>query len=433
MYTESTEEPEACDVLIVGTSLRNGILAAALTLAGRKVVHVDPNDFYGHINTTLQPPFSAVGLEDIVKSFSIVSGSHVAQLASSTKYNIELSPKLLYANSRLVQVIRDIGIGDYAQFKPLSAFYLAAEDGLIAVPSSKEDIFTKTDIDLITKRRLMKFIKFCIEYDNQMLFQEHKDTKLSDFLEQQFRLGSTHRDSLCWVLGQATTTNATVEQCVPIIRTHLHSLGIFGAFPVVVPIYGAGSELTQAFCRKAAVNGCTQMLAWRSDSTVEANKVITLDEGHRCIASSVVRDDSTNVTGSTRRFLVVEGDFSELMGVNDGVIIGFQPLPDDKIVVHCQIQGSALGICPVGQSVVYLYSHVDAPWEAFDRAQYLLCKHSPFNLITQVQYKLENDSPWTSYDSLITEAEEIFRNLVGPDTPFLPQVEQHDQEDDDLA
>ena len=40
-------ENEQYDCVIVGTSLYKSILSAALARAGQKVLHVDPNPFYG--------------------------------------------------------------------------------------------------------------------------------------------------------------------------------------------------------------------------------------------------------------------------------------------------------------------------------------------------------------------------------------------------
>lgn len=419
------EPIETYDVLIIGTSLKNAVLAAALSIAGRKVIHVDSNTFYGEINACLSPPFTCDGLDHVMKSFSVSEGAQIARLGAPGSYNVEVSPKLLYANSRMVQVLRDLGIGDYVQFKSLTAIYLANETGLVPVPTSKEAIFTSDTLTLIMKRRLMKFIKFCSDYVLEPLYIAHKDMSLSELMENHFRLDTDLINALVYALGQPRTTQTTVEETVPIIHAHIHSLGVFGAFPILIPMYGSGSELTQAFCRKAAVNGCTYVLGDRIDVTTRTTDVetVTLASGHKFHAQHVIHPSSNSGLESARRFLIVEGEFTDLMCGSDGISIVYQPAPGDNFVLHCQIHGSALGVCPAGQSIIYFHAEAGASWAQFDAAQSMLLRHLSCKVIVQVQYRLLNDTKWTSYDDLIGDAERLFSGLVGCDVPFLPREE----------
>lgn len=43
----SAEEDDKYDLVIEGTGLTESILSAAASWAGRKVLHIDKNDFYG--------------------------------------------------------------------------------------------------------------------------------------------------------------------------------------------------------------------------------------------------------------------------------------------------------------------------------------------------------------------------------------------------
>lgn len=157
----------AMDVLVIGTSLTNLLVATALS-SHKKVLVIDENQFYGGSNACLPLPFTA--LPEPFKLISVDILDEV-QLGALRDYHIELSPRLLYAHSSLLDIVRDTRINDYVQFKALPNFYLWTVNGLAKVPSSKESIFTDEDMALITKRRLMKFIKFAMEYTSDPIFE----------------------------------------------------------------------------------------------------------------------------------------------------------------------------------------------------------------------------------------------------------------------
>ncbi|CCG83430.1 Uncharacterized Rab geranylgeranyltransferase C15C4.03 [Taphrina deformans PYCC 5710] len=422
---------EEYDVLIEGTSLMHSILATALSLDGSKVVHIDEHDYYGAINACIPHPYDGHALPASVRDYNMIPGSAQTSLGPAREYNIELLPRLLYTSSPMIKILQNLGIGEYVQFKSLNSFYLYKDGELERAPSSKEDIFTSTTMPLIVKRRLMKFIKFCAETSPDQLEYDKKES-LVKIMKEQFRLESDMIEAVSFALAGASNAQASLGDTLPNIQAHLKSLGLFGPFPVVIPMYGSGSELTQAFCRKAAVKGCTYILGQKMDSPTTPDNIFRLSSGHQLSAKHVVKPrNPTECSHTTRRIYIVVGEFQQLMNGGDGAVIAFAPEKAEDQVIHCQVYGKGAGVCPDGQSVIHLSGGDITPGQ-FDAACQKLRAKCPFEIIVTLEYKLQDPSVAQSYDDLINEAQSLFLSLTHGTGDFLPQQPQEglDRSDD---
>lgn len=81
---------EAYDVVILGTGLTECILSGLLSVNGKRVLHLDRNDYYGGDCASLP-------LDQAWKFFGEL-GAPPAALGSPKQYNIDLIPKFLMAN-----------------------------------------------------------------------------------------------------------------------------------------------------------------------------------------------------------------------------------------------------------------------------------------------------------------------------------------------
>lgn len=150
-----------------------GLIPRALARAGKTLLHVDSNDFYGG-------HWAALSLDDLTALAEmkcmvdsnpyrdVVVQMDRSKLAFSRAYAIELSPHMFYANSEMAGLLVASKVYNYLEFKAFSNFYILEETSsrLSRVPSSKEDIFTSPAIDLIAKRHLMRFMKFALQYED---------------------------------------------------------------------------------------------------------------------------------------------------------------------------------------------------------------------------------------------------------------------------
>ena len=109
------------------------------------------------------------------------------------------------------------------------------------------------------------------------------------------------------------------------IRRHLTGFGVYGAFPIIVPLYGGGGEISQAFCRAAAVKGTTYILGRdirriSTDNTNEHPIAIDFDVAETEDLPSVrcknvvrlARRSLSDCVEITRTITVVEGIFESL-------------------------------------------------------------------------------------------------------------------------
>ena len=96
----------------------------------------------------------------------------------------------------------------------------------------------------------------------QMLQEAIQDESMTfdDFLSQKCKLSPKLRCivryALAWEIDDSSTTLA---KGMTTLRKHLQALGRYGTTAFLVPLYGSG-ELSQSFCRSAAVFGATYLL-----------------------------------------------------------------------------------------------------------------------------------------------------------------------------
>ncbi|KAJ3163565.1 hypothetical protein HDU86_000146 [Geranomyces michiganensis] len=180
-------------------------------------------------------------------------------LRASRQYNLELSPRILYSRGALVELLANSGVGRYLEFRPLDGIHLLWEGRAEQVPGSKEDVFGNKSVSLVDKRRLMKFLTFALSFEESPeVFEEYKSKPYAEFLAAQKlspRLIAFILNATALIVEQRTLSTLTTEQGLLLTQRHLRSLGRWGKTAFLVALYGAGSELSQAFCRLCAVYG----------------------------------------------------------------------------------------------------------------------------------------------------------------------------------
>jgi len=187
------------DVVIVGTSLVQSILAAALARSGRKVLNVDDDMLYGAQNATLSlAEFERFlqGEEDAGKAqpiesdqvskgavLSRTSGSSLSAFkplgvaegsrpaARVNDFNFDLTPRLVFCRGQCVDVLAESGVSRYLEFQTMDGtFYCPSSNDnggaidTLLVPQSKSQVFASGTLSMVEKRQLMRFLQFCLDY-----------------------------------------------------------------------------------------------------------------------------------------------------------------------------------------------------------------------------------------------------------------------------
>ncbi len=279
--------PDQCDVVIAGTGLIESILAAALAWQGSNVLHIDANNYYGDNTATLTIDQLKNWVQKVnnneVDGFKnallyIPSGNEL----KSRDFGIDLTPKILFAKSDLLSLLIKSRVYKYLEFLPLSSFHFFENDNFEKMSNTKQDIFTNQSLSLITKRSLMKFIKFAIDWENQQdVWENYKKESIEKFLKEQFKLEKPQIFELIFSIGLCNNLSISTPEALARIKRYLISFDVYGNFPVMYSKYGGAGEISQGFCRSAAVAGTTYKLNTRLESFDPKTKIAKFSDNSK--------------------------------------------------------------------------------------------------------------------------------------------------------
>lgn len=370
--------PETVDVVIAGTGLVESILAAALSWQGSSVLHVDANGYYGDTSATLTI--------DQLKQWTetVNSGNarcyenaklYVSSFIGKRKYvsrdfGIDLAPKILFAKSDLLSILVKARVHQYLEFQSVSNFHTFENDSFEKLTNTKQEIFTDQSLPLMTKRNLMRFIKFVLDLENhQDLWEPYANKSIAQFLVEKFKLEKAQVFELIFSIGLCYNINTRTPEALQRIRRYLTSFDAYGPFPVLYSKYGGPGELSQGFCRSAAVAGATYKLNHKLVSYDPNTKMAVFNDGSKAsVTEKVVVSPSQAPENSRylpeqkyeiqRLTCVVEKECAEWFSEGESAAVVVFPQDSlqsgNKEAVQAFIMGSGSGVCPPGTSVWYL-------------------------------------------------------------------------------
>uniref|UniRef100_A0A0D3HBC2 Rab proteins geranylgeranyltransferase component n=1 Tax=Oryza barthii TaxID=65489 RepID=A0A0D3HBC2_9ORYZ len=295
-----TIEPTSFDVVICGTGLPESVLAAACAAAGKTVLHVDPNPFYGSLYSSvplpsfLSPDPSSVPLSPSGDDSHTVVDLHRRNIYSevetsgaapepSRRFTVDLvGPRVLYCADEAVGLLLRSGGSHHVEFKSVEGGSLLYWEGqLYPVPDSRQAIFNDTaTLKLTEKTVLFRFFELVRahiaaadedgegEEASDKISEEDLDLPFVEYLKKH-RLPPKLRAVVLYAIAMADYDQdtdcceklLTTREGIQTIALYSSSIGRFanaqGAF--IYPMYGHG-ELPQAFCRCAAVKGALYVL-----------------------------------------------------------------------------------------------------------------------------------------------------------------------------
>ncbi|XP_073121851.1 rab escort protein 1 isoform X2 [Henckelia pumila] len=371
-------EPSTFDLIVTGTGLPESIIASAASAAGKTVLHLDTNPFYGSHYASLplndfvtflqshsQPPKvpesdGSIPLVSRSLYSSLEIHSHSDEpLKNARRFNLDLAgPRVFLCSDSMIDLILKTGINQYMEFKSVDASFVSDVDGgLLNVPDSRSAIFKDRSLSITEKNRLMKFFKlvqahFSEESEEDRIPEEDLESPFVEFLSK-IGLSQKLKSIILYAIVNANYDQDNIEACKDVINTksgisrlalHHSSVGRFananGA--MIYPIYGQG-ELPQAFCRRAAVKGCIYVLRMPIVSVLmdkpsnlrDAGRIDAKDKVARgiCIANNSIRSEVSNC------------------------LVFFPPrslYPEQIASVRVFQLSSNVAVCPPGMFVTYL-------------------------------------------------------------------------------
>lgn len=323
------------DVIVLGTGLKECILSGLLSVDGLKVRPPHPHTHtHAHmhalsIHTRMLPPYPCTCIHPHTKVLHMDRNKYYggqaaslnliqmyerfrggaqppAALGASRDWNIDLVPKFMMANGKLVKTLIYTDVTRYLDFKAVEGSYVLVGGKVHKVPATDMEALASPLMGFFEKRRARNFLQYVQNYDarDPKTHNGQDLTRMSmldlykyfgledstiDFLGHAVAL---HRDD--GYLGQAALP--TVMK----VKLYYESLMRFQGLksPYIYPLYGLG-ELPQAFARLSAVHGATYMLE-KPDL-----QVVYDDNG---VATGVKAD------GETARAKMVVGDSSYFEG-----------------------------------------------------------------------------------------------------------------------
>ncbi|NWT62399.1 RAE1 geranylgeranyltransferase, partial [Erythrocercus mccallii] len=81
------------------------------------------------------------------------------------RFNIDLVSKLLYSRGLLIDLLIKSNVSRYAEFKNATRVLAFREGRVEQVPCSRADVFNSRQLTMVEKRMLMKFLTFCLDYE----------------------------------------------------------------------------------------------------------------------------------------------------------------------------------------------------------------------------------------------------------------------------
>lgn len=177
------------------------------------------------------------------------------------------------------------------------------------LPNGREDVFADSSIDVRSKRNLMKFLKFVVDYeDHEEDWKQHAEESLPHFLSANFNLPPYLQQLLfALTLSLDDPERTSVRYALPRISRHLTSIGLFGpGFGAVIPKWGGLSEISQVACRAGAVGGGVYMLGTGVKSPeplgdTHVTLSFTNDEAIRSLAQDGIVRAKKFVTDTTQQ------------------------------------------------------------------------------------------------------------------------------------
>uniref|UniRef100_A0A7S0WVJ5 Guanosine nucleotide diphosphate dissociation inhibitor n=1 Tax=Chlamydomonas leiostraca TaxID=1034604 RepID=A0A7S0WVJ5_9CHLO len=316
------------DAIVLGTGLKECIISGLLSVAGMKVLHIDRNNYYGGESASLS-------LNQLYERFR--PGQPVPkELGPNREWNVDLVPKFMMANGKLVRVLLHTGVVKYLEFKAVDGSFVLSKGKIHKVPASDMEALKSPLMGLFEKRRARDFFAYVQDYDPNDP-RTHKGHDLGRMsmgdLYKSFNLNEDTTDFIGHSVALHRDDAYLAQPALPtVLKIKLYYESLFRyeglTAPYLYPRYGLG-ELPQAFARLSAVYGGTYMLS-KPDAQVEYDAsgaaVGVTSEGQTARAKFVVGDPSYFPTKTRRVAQVVRC-----------IAIMSHPIPDTGNAASVQI------------------------------------------------------------------------------------------------
>lgn len=249
---------ENYDVIVLGTGLTECVLSGLLSVDGKKVLHIDKQDFYGG-------ELASLNLLQLYSKFKPSAQKPETITGRDRDWCVDLIPKFLMANGELANILVHTDVTKYMEFKQIGGSYVYRSGRISKVPSNEVEALKSSLMGIFEKRRMKRFLEFVANYDDNVASTHQgldldKNTMNEVFTH--FGLERGTKDFIGHAMALWANDDYLNEVARPSyerILLYVQSVAKYSKSPYIYPLYGLG-ELPQGFARLSAIYGGTYML-----------------------------------------------------------------------------------------------------------------------------------------------------------------------------
>lgn len=257
---------EEYDVCVCGTGLKECILSGLLSVHGKKVLHMDRNNYYGGACASLN-------ITNLWEKFR-PGQSPPKEFGANRDWNVDLIPKFVMASGSLVKILLKTKVSRYLEWKSCDGSYVYQfqEAGFFSdakyihrVPATAGDGMKSPLMGILEKPRFINFAQFVMNWeDEKEATHQGLDPKRHTMSQvfAKFGLQETTIDFLGHAVALHINDDYLNRACgttVNKIKLYLQSVMTYGGSPFIYPVYGLGG-LPEGFSRLSALHQGTYML-----------------------------------------------------------------------------------------------------------------------------------------------------------------------------
>jgi len=156
------------DAIILGTGLKECLLAGLLSVDGKKILHMDRNSYYGGESASLN-------LKQLYEKFK--PGQELPpHYGRWQDWNFDMVPKFMMGNGLLVRLLVHTGVHKYLEFKAVDGSYVCKGGKTYKVPATDKDALRSSLMGMFEKYRARGFFIFVQDYDKDDPRTSTRDT-----------------------------------------------------------------------------------------------------------------------------------------------------------------------------------------------------------------------------------------------------------------
>ena len=248
---------ENYDVIVLGTGLTECILSGILSIEGKKVLHIDRQNYYGGESASLN-------LTQLYEKFK-PKKKYEDQFGKDRDWCVDLIPKFLMSNGELTNILVHTDVTRYMEFKQISGSFVYRGGKIAKVPSTQMEAISSPLMGFFEKRRMKNFLEFIANYDEKDSKTHHGidlDKNTMDEIYYKYGLERGTKDFIGHAMALHPNDdylNEPARDTYDRIMLYVTSVARYGKSPYIYPLYGLG-ELPQGFARLSAIYGGTFML-----------------------------------------------------------------------------------------------------------------------------------------------------------------------------